>query len=30
VPGNQTHGLVANRSKRRKEHGVDTILLAPF
>jgi hypothetical protein len=30
VPGNQTHGLVANRSKRRKEQGVDTVLLAPF
>jgi len=30
VPGNQTHGLVANRSEGGKKNGIDLVLLAPF
>jgi len=30
VPGDQTHGLVTDRSERREEHGFDTILTAPL
>lgn len=30
VPGDQTHGLVADWSECREEHGVDTILTGPF
>jgi hypothetical protein len=30
MPRYQTHGLVTNRSKRRKKHGVDTVLTAPL
>ena len=26
----QTHGLVADRSKRREEHGIDIVLTAPL
>jgi hypothetical protein len=29
VPGDQTHGLVADRSEGREEHGVDAVLTAP-
>ncbi len=30
VTGDQTHGLVADRSECREEHGIDTILTAPL
>jgi len=30
VSGDQTHGLVADRSECREEHGVDSILTAPL
>ena len=30
MPRDQTHGLVANRSKRREEHGVEAVLAAPL
>jgi hypothetical protein len=30
VPGNQTHGLVADRSEGGKKNGIDLVLLAPF
>ena len=30
VPGDQTHGLVADGSECREEYGIDTILTAPF
>jgi len=30
VSGDQTHGLVADRSECREEHGADTILTAPL
>ena len=30
MTGNQTHGLVAHRSKRRQEHGIHTVFLQPF
>lgn len=30
IPGYQTHGLMAYRSKRREDYGINTILAAPF
>lgn len=30
IPGYQTHGLVAYRSKPRKDHSINTVLPAPL